>query len=34
MLNIMEVHETNLMFGKVCADACDDADSILTDDGF
>ena len=22
-----------LMFGKVCADACDDADSILADDG-
>ena len=27
------VKHVDLMFGKVCADACDDADSILTDDG-
>ena len=27
------VKHVDLMFGKVCADACDDADSILADDG-
>lgn len=27
------VEHVDLMFGQVCADACDDADSIPTDDG-
>ncbi len=27
------VKHVDLMFGKVCADACDDANSILADDG-